>query len=191
MDPIAMPDLRQALLIVVLCIGSALIGAVALLIVAARQVADLDVPQDADFFETLQHVPITVPLALDLLDMAFDIFAAPVAWIILELMGLQALQMVTVLEGLIPGTQLIPTLTVAWAISRVMKKRRTALRTALHDYQLSSRRSGARAGQIASGDRYRHLALPDPDDDVIDGEYYEEDWGDEPPEVFDEEDLWR
>jgi hypothetical protein len=184
---IALPDLRQALLIVVLCIGASLIAAVALLIVASRQVADIRVPEDADFFETLQHVPITVPLALDLLDMAFDIFAAPISWIILELMGLQALQMVTVLEGLIPGTQIIPTLTLAWVGSRLMKNRRTALRTALQDYQRSGRR-----GTLPASAHTRRRSLPDPHDDVIEGEYYEEDWGDEPPpEYYDDEDIWN
>jgi len=95
------------------CIAMALVGAIALLVVAARQVAQIEVPEDADFFETLQLIPITVPLALDLLDMAFDVFSAPISWIILEMLGLRALQMITVFEGLIPGTQIIPTLTAA------------------------------------------------------------------------------
>lgn len=186
--------LRQSLLIIVLCMGGALIGAIALLITAARQIRDLDIPEDADFFETLQHVPITVPIALDLLDLAFDFFAAPIAWVILELMGLQALQMITVLEGIIPGTQVIPTLTIAWVLSRTIKKRQTPARVALHDYQLSQRR--ARYDQLGRGranvERYRQRSLPGPDSDIIEGEYYEEDWGEEPPPgYYMEEDEWQ
>ena len=147
-------------------------------------VAQIEVPEDADFFETLQVIPITVPLALDLLDMAFDVFSAPISWIILELLGLRALQMITIFEGLIPGTQLIPTLTVAWFIAKGMKKktRQSPLRQALHDYQLQSQgqgqygRLGGPRGVLA--DRYRRQALlptgEDLDDDMLlDGEYDE------------------
>lgn len=185
--------LRQSLLIIVLCMAGALIAAVALLITAARQIRDLDIPEEADFFETLQHVPITVPIALDLLDLAFDFFSAPIAWVILELMGLQALQMITVLEGIIPGTQVIPTMTIAWVLSRTIKKGQTPARAALHDYQLADRRS--RYEQLGRGranvERYRQRSLPGPDSDIIEGEYYEEDWGEEPPPgYYMEEDEW-
>jgi hypothetical protein len=201
-EPLSFVDsLRDVLLVAGIIIAGALIGAIVLLIVAARQIADLDVPPDADFFETMQYVPITVPLALDLLDMAFDFFAAPIAWIILELLGLQALQLVTVFEDLIPGTQLIPTLTIAWVISRMMKnKRRSPVRTALHQYQLESqhrRYDQLRSGQGSAGDRYRRLVLPESSDsNVVEGEYYEdgdyfeEDLGDEPPPDYYDEEEW-
>ncbi len=184
-------SLRNALVIIVLCMGAALVAAIALLVIAARQIAEIDVPEDADFFETLQHVPITVPIALDLLDMAFDVFSAPVSWVVLELMGLQALQLITVFQGLIPGTQLIPTLTIAWVISRMMrKKRRTALRSALHEYQLGERRSRyaqLRGGRPSLLDEPRRRALPAPYDDVVDGEYFEEDLDEPPPYFFEDE----
>jgi hypothetical protein len=169
------------------CIVVAFIGAVALFIVAARQVAQIEVPEDADFFETLQLIPITVPLALDLLDMAFDVFSAPISWIVLELMGLRALQMITVFEGLIPGTQLIPTLTIAWFIAKGMKKktRQSPLRQALHEYQLQSSnqygRLGGPRGTLAESYRRKAL-LPTGEDDLADendmtleGEYDEVD----------------
>lgn len=188
--------LRQSLLIIVLCMGGALLGATVLLITAARQIRDIDIPEDADFFETLQHVPITVPIALDLLDMAFDIFAAPISWVVLEMLGLQALQLITVLEGFIPGTQVIPTLTISWGLSRMMKgKRRTPARQALYDYQLEQRRQqherlGSGRGRVQE-DRYRRRALPGADD-IVEGEYYEEDWGEEPPPgYYTEEDYWE
>lgn len=187
--------IRQFALIIVLCIGSALLAAVVLFIVAARQIRNLDIPEDADFFETLQHVPITIPLALDALDMAFDFFAAPISWIILELLGLRALQMITVFEGLIPGTQLIPTMTLAWGVSRIMgDKRRSPARRALYQYQVEQdqRRFGRLGRGRASADDFRRRSLPGPDDNVVDGEYYEEDWGEEPPpDAYDEEEPWR
>lgn len=190
MDTLTLPTLKEAALILGICAATALIGAIALLVLAARQIADIEIPENADFFETLQHVPITVPLALDLLDMAFDIFAAPISWIILELLGLQALQLITLFEGLIPGTQLIPTLTIAWFIARAMKKkRRSQLQTTLSDYQLESRR--ARYNQLGRGsslaDQYRRKALPAPDDDFVEGEYFEEDLDEPYPEYFDDE----
>lgn len=185
-------QLRDAILVFIICAGAALIAVIALLVSAARQVATTDIPEDADFFETLQRLPITVPLALDLLDLVFDFFAAPIAWVILELLGLHALKMITVFEGLIPGTQLIPTMTIAWFLSRMMNKRQrqSRLRSALHEYQLEGRRSSySRLGSGGSlADEYRRRALPSPDsDEVIDGEYFEEDFDDLPSQFYDEE----
>jgi hypothetical protein len=204
MEPTAFQNisLRDVLLVAGICMGAALVGAIALLILAARQVKDIEIPPDADFFETLQHVPITVPLALDLLDMAFDIFSAPLSWIILELLGLQALQLVTVFEGLIPGTQLIPTMTAAWLLARIMKGRsgQSELRTALNEYQQAERH--ARLDRIqnrsaAIADRYRGRALPTPSDaDVVEGEFsdfqeegFEDDFEDFPPHLIDDEEF--
>ncbi len=186
-------SLREAALVFGICASLSLAGAIGLLIIAAQQVARIEIPENADFFETLQLLPITVPLALDLLDMAFDIFAAPIAWIVLELLGLQALQMVTVFEGLIPGTQLIPTLTGAWVIARIMKKRQpeTELRTALHQYQLERRTPyGRRSDSLAEGYHRRALPLPDDDEDFVEGEYYEEDSDYLPIDDLEDEEPW-
>ncbi len=191
-DPVVQ-TIKEAALAIGIILALALIGAITLLIIAARQIVNVDVPEDADFFETLQVVPITVPLALDLLDLAFDFFAAPIAWIILELLGLQSLQLITVVEGLIPGTQLIPTLTIAWLIARGMKKKQrpSQLRESLAQYQLEERR--ARYGRLRSGadlaEQYRRKALPLPDQksEVIEGEYYEEDLDELPPGYYEGE----
>lgn len=187
---------RELLIGFGICAAGALAGAVALLVVASKQIADIEIPEGADFFETLQHLPITVPLALDLLDMAFDVFAAPISWVILELLGLQALQMITLFEGLIPGTQLIPTMTIAWVIARMMKKKpKSELQRSLHEYQLEQRIQ-ARRRQLQS---YRRDALPAPDlstprsssssdQDVVEGEYFEEDMDHVP--LDDDEEPW-
>lgn len=153
------------------CIGfgvigiAALAGAIALLVMAARSVRDIQIPEDADFFETMQLIPITIPIALDLLDLALDFLAAPVAWIILDMLGLGALKMITTIEALIPGTQIIPTMTAAWIISRTLIKDRTSgFRTAMHQYQLKTRSSvpilGQGRGTGSRADYYRGLALP-------------------------------
>ncbi len=209
--------IREVIIVAGICMAASLVGAIALLVLAARQISEIDIPEDADFFETMQHLPITVPLALDLLDMAFDIFAAPIAWLVLELLGLQALQLITVIEGAIPGTQLVPTLTIAWAISKMMKKRQTQsyARSALDDLQRRDR--STRYARLSSGsgaslaDQYRRQALPAPgskprsfslddnflDDDIVDGELlseeekFEDDFEDMmPPGGIRDEEEW-
>ena len=104
-----------------------LLVAVILLAIAIRQVRKIRVPRNAGFVATLQGTPLVVVLGLDLLDLALDVFAAPVAWAVLEYLGLKGLQTVTVIEGLYPGTQLIPTLTLCWAAARLMPDRLSQL----------------------------------------------------------------
>lgn len=110
-----------ALVLVLIVVLLVIAGAIALLLLAARQMRDIRIPEDADFFETLRLIPITIPLALDMLDFALDIFSAPIAWMVLDALGLKALRLVTVTEGLIPGTQAIPTMTAAWILARLTK----------------------------------------------------------------------
>ena len=161
--------------------GIGLAGAVTLLVLAFQQVKEIDVPENADFFETLQLIPITVPLALDFLDLAFDVFSAPISWVVLEMLGLRALQMVTVFESLIPGTQLIPTLTVCWFVAKGMKHKDqdTPFRAALRGYQA---RTKGQYGSLARGrsplslaNKYRSADLLTSgssiaNDDALDGE---------------------
>jgi hypothetical protein len=85
---------------------------------AFRQMRRIDVPADADFNTTLQLVPLIVVLGIDMLDFALDILAAPLAWLILDGMGLKALRNVSAVEALIPFTQPIPTLTLCWVLVR-------------------------------------------------------------------------
>lgn len=94
-----------------------------LLALAIRQVKRIKLPKNAGFVATLQGIPLILVLGLDLLDLALDVLAAPVSWIILEYLGLKGLQGVTIVEGLVPGTQLIPTLTLCWIIARLMPDR--------------------------------------------------------------------
>ncbi len=82
----------------------------------------LRLPPDAGLFETLRAVPFGLVVVLDLLDLSLDIFSAPISWAILSRLGLQGLRQVTVIEALIPGTQVIPTMTLAWILARFSER---------------------------------------------------------------------
>jgi hypothetical protein len=196
-DNITWPNILLALGI---CAAVGLTGAVTMLVVAFQQVRGIDIPPDADFFGTLQLIPISVPLALDFLDLAFDVFSAPISWVVLEMLGLRSLQMVTVFESLIPGTQLIPTLTVCWFVARGMRNKDadTPFRSALRGYQAQTQGRYGSLGRgksaLSMANKYRGAdllpsgELPDPPDavegDIIDdgaddfgGDYAEEEGG--------------
>ena len=85
------------------------------------RVRKIQLPPDADFFTAIRLTPLVVVLLLDLLDFTLDFLSAPVAWLLLTRLGLGPLRGVTVVESLIPGTQIIPTMTLAWIAVRVFK----------------------------------------------------------------------
>ncbi|MBI3941799.1 MAG: hypothetical protein HY326_02200 [Chloroflexi bacterium] len=113
-------ELVRGLLVVA---GVALILAVLLGVWVWRSVKRLRLPEDATFVEAMQVTPFSVVLLLDLLDLALDIFSAPVSWTILSKLGLRPLRGVTVIEALIPGTQVLPTMTLAWVLVRLFASR--------------------------------------------------------------------
>ena len=112
MDPAEF--LRNFGLTLLTLMGVALILALLLLIIVWRQVKRIHIPPNASFGETLLLTPFLVVLMIDLLDFALDFLAAPISWIILDRLGLKALRGVSVVETLIPFTQPIPTMTLAW-----------------------------------------------------------------------------
>ena len=81
---------------------------------AVRRVRQANIPADASFAETLRLAPFSIVLAIDLLDLSLDFLAVPIVWVLLNKLGLKALREVSAVEALIPGTQLIPTLTLCW-----------------------------------------------------------------------------
>jgi hypothetical protein len=101
------------ILVLVIMAISALVG-LTLLLLSARRISQLNIPPDANFVETLHYTPLFVVMAIDLLDLGLDFLAAPLSWAILDRLGLKALRGVAAAEALIPGTQLIPTLTLCW-----------------------------------------------------------------------------
>ena len=113
-------ELKLVINIAFAVMGCGLVFAVGFLLLAVRQVKKVRVPPNAGFVATLQGTPLVLVLGLDLLDLALDFFAAPIAWVILDYLGLKGLRGMTVVESLLPGTQLIPTLTLSWIVARLM-----------------------------------------------------------------------
>lgn len=108
----------QIITVILIVMAIALVLAMIGLAVLARGIRELDVPEGADFFTTLRHVPLLLVVVIDLLDFALDIFSAPIVWIALNSMGLSGLRDKAAIEGLIPFTQVIPTFTVCWFAAR-------------------------------------------------------------------------
>ncbi len=110
------------LLILGVIVAASLAGGL-LMIIAIHKVRSINIPQDASFSETLLITPLAVVVAIDLLDLALDVLAAPLSWAVLDWLGLKALRGVAAVEALIPGTQLIPTLTLCWLGVRILGNR--------------------------------------------------------------------
>jgi hypothetical protein len=100
--------------------GVSLIIALLLLLIVIKQVKKIDVPPDAGFAETLHYTPFLVVVLIDLLDFALDFLAAPLAWVILDRLGLKALRGVSTVEALVPLTQAVPTMTLCWIGARLL-----------------------------------------------------------------------
>lgn len=101
--------------------GVVLALALIMLVWVIWRVKKINLPEDADFMVALRATPLSVVILLDLLDFALDFLSAPAAWVLLNRLGLKPLRGVAVVEGLIPGTHLLPTMTVAWIIARVTR----------------------------------------------------------------------
>ncbi len=111
------PRWGYALLCVV---GGALLLAVAVGAYVFVRIRRINLPPEAGALEALRLTPLSVVVLLDLLDLGLDFLSAPVGWIILTRLGLGPLRGVTVIESLIPGTQFIPTMTLAWVYARYL-----------------------------------------------------------------------
>ncbi|MCP4608491.1 MAG: hypothetical protein GY845_07240 [Planctomycetes bacterium] len=114
-------NIAQLLYIALRLSGGALILAMLLLVWIIWRVRRINLPPNADFFTALRATPFIVVVVLDLLDLSLDFLSAPVAWGLLSYLGLKPLRGVTVVEGLLPGTQLLPTMTVAWILARLYR----------------------------------------------------------------------
>jgi hypothetical protein len=112
--------LLQFFWIILLAMGTLAVLAIVGLMLVARSLRNIRVPPGADFFATMHYVPLTLVVLLDLLDLALDVFSAPISWIILDRMGLSSLRNIAAVEGLIPLTGPIPTLTVSWLLARLL-----------------------------------------------------------------------
>ncbi len=106
--------------------GIALVIAIALLAWVIIAVRRIDLPPDADWITALRATPFIVVVVLDLLDLSLDFLAAPIGWLLLTRLGLGPLRPITVVEALIPFTRMIPLMTSAWIVVRVMGWRGSA-----------------------------------------------------------------
>ena len=111
-------DFAQLFTTLLWIMGVALALALPLLAWVIWRVRRIALPAGADFFTALRHTPFVVVLLLDLLDLGLDFLSAPIAWVLLTRLGLAPLRGVTIIEELIPGTQIIPTMTLAWVAVR-------------------------------------------------------------------------
>jgi hypothetical protein len=117
-------DLDPRWVTLVLCVlGGALLLALAVAGYVLARVRRVQLPPGADALTALRLTPLSVVVLLDLLDLSLDFLSAPIAWIILTRLGLGPLRGVTVVESLIPGTQFIPTMTLAWIFARFVDPR--------------------------------------------------------------------
>jgi hypothetical protein len=112
-------DITKFLYISLLLMGGALCIGLLLLGWVIWRVRRVNLPADADFLTALRATPFVVVILLDLLDFSLDFLSAPIAWVLLGRLGLAPLRGVAVLEELVPGTQIIPTMTAAWIIARL------------------------------------------------------------------------
>ncbi len=116
--------LQNFVLILLSMMSVALVLAIILLVIIIIQIRRINVPPNAGFAETLLYTPLLVVLFLDVLDLALDFLSAPIAWMVLDRLGLKGLRGVATVESLIPFTQAIPVMTMSWIGVRLFGKDR-------------------------------------------------------------------
>jgi hypothetical protein len=115
-------DIKLILTVFGIFVGVSLGLAILLLIWVIWRVKRIQLPPEADFMTALQATPLAVVVLLDLLDLSLDFLSAPFAWVVLGYLGLKPLRGVTMVESLIPGTQVLPTMTAAWLFVRIRNR---------------------------------------------------------------------
>lgn len=88
------------------------------------RVKRINLSPDADFLTALRATPLIVVIFLDLLDFSLDFLAMPIAWVVLGRLGLTPLRGVSIVEELIPGTQIIPVMTASWIYARLTARKK-------------------------------------------------------------------
>jgi hypothetical protein len=105
--------------IVLISFGVALAASIVMLVWVIYQVERIELPPDAGFLTTLRATPLSVVILLDLLDFSLDFLSAPAAWFLLSWLGLKPLRWVAVIEGVLPFTHLLPTMTLVWIVAKL------------------------------------------------------------------------
>jgi len=113
------PGLQRLLAALAVVALIALVTALVLLGVLWRRLRGLRVAPGTGFWGTLRQVPFGLVVLLDLLDLALDVFSAPVVWYLLGRLNLRQLREVSTIEALVPATGLLPTMTLCWLLARL------------------------------------------------------------------------
>jgi len=113
--------LSQVITSLLIAMGISLVIALVGLALMIKRIRTMHIPATNDLFTTLHHVPLILVVLLDLLDFSLDIFSAPIAWAILNRMGLSSLRNTATIQAVIPISNTIPCLTIAWFSVRVFK----------------------------------------------------------------------
>ena len=119
MDPAFNLELRDIVLILLVLAGLALLLAGLLIFWIVTRIQRIKLPPNADPITALRLTPLSVVVTLDLLDFALDFLSAPIAWTLLNYLGLLPLRAAAAIVSVIPGTQFLPTMTVAWILARL------------------------------------------------------------------------
>ena len=112
------PAWRELLLVFGTVAAISLVSAVILVALLWRRLRRLRT-SGGGFWQTLREVPFGLVVVLDLLDLALDVFSAPIIWFLLKRLGLTALREVATIEALIPFSAPIPTMTACWLAARL------------------------------------------------------------------------
>lgn len=123
MTPIQTADFSQVLTIVLILMGISTALGLLLMGWVLWRIKRIELPPNADFQTALRKTPFLVVLVLDLLDLGLDFFSAPISWVLLGKLGLSPLRKVTMVESIIPGTQALPTMTIAWLLMRLRRRK--------------------------------------------------------------------
>jgi amino acid transporter len=124
LEPLLNIEPRHILILLVVILVGALVLALILIGLIVWRVRKIKLPPDADPFTALLLTPLSVVIVLDLLDLSLDFLSAPIAWTLMTYLGLLPLRGAAAVVGLIPGTQFLPTMTIAWFVARLLKLRR-------------------------------------------------------------------
>ncbi len=116
-------NLQIALFTLLGFLGTGILLSIILVVFVIWRIKKIEIPPDANFFEALRYTPLIIVITLDLLDFAFDFLSAPIGFTLLTFLGLNPLRGVAAIEALIPGTQLIPLMTLAWIFIRFADRR--------------------------------------------------------------------
>jgi hypothetical protein len=124
MEPLLNLELRHVLIILAVLFFISITISLLLAAFIVWRIKKINLPPDADPITALRMTPLPVVIVLDVLDLSMDFLSAPVAWTILTYLGLYPLRMAAAIIGLIPGTQFLPMMTIAWFFARLGLRRR-------------------------------------------------------------------